>query len=444
MTTTARTTAIQRGAPASLEKPSASLRTSLLWSVIGQGVLNGSQWFMMVAIARWETPEATGQMALALSICAPAILFASLQLRNAIATDVAGHYRFADYLGLGLLTVPVALVAVAAIGAFLTGSTEAALAVAAVGLAKGADAVGDMFYGLMQQQGRIDLVGKSILLKAPLSLLAVGLIALAKQPIYWAGAGWAIISVAVLVGFDGPQGARLLRLKRAAMASKPGRGEVFPRWNPTTVSALAGLLLPLGLVTGLITLQVNIPSYFVAHYLGDEKLGIYAALFYLSSAGGLLINAVGQGATPYLAAHHAKGEARQFRNLLLVLMGLALGLGGLGVAGTLLVGPFVLRTLYRPEFACYSPVLVWLMIAAAAGYQLTILWYALTSTREFTAHVLPWLLSAVACALAAFFLVPRFGLPGAAWSASMAYVITGLFYLFRFKSGWALRKPVVT
>ena len=51
-----------------------------------------------------------------------------------------------------------------------------------------------------------------------------------------------------------------------------------PRWHLRTLIQLIQLTLPMGLVMMLISLNTNIPRYFIEHYLGERELGIFAAI----------------------------------------------------------------------------------------------------------------------------------------------------------------------
>lgn len=91
----------------------------------------------------------------------------------------------------------------------------------------------------------------------------------------------------------------------------------------------------------------------------------------------------------------------------MLLIGLA------GVTGAQLAGGFILRFLYRPEFAGYQPLLVAAMGAGALGYLAISLGYSVTSARIFHAQLPLFAISTAACGLAAYLLVPLFGLYGA-------------------------------
>ena len=124
------------------------------------------------------------------------------------------------------------------------------------------------------------------------------------------------------------------------------------------------LAFPLGIVTGILSLDVNIPRYAINQYLGMRDLGIFAALAYTTVAVNMFIQALGQAVSPRLARHFADGDIRAFNGLLkkMVLVNLIIGLTGVLVI--FLGGEKILALIYTQEYAAYSKLFLLLMIAA--------------------------------------------------------------------------------
>src|SRR5688572_9465732 len=128
------------------------------------------QWGMIMAIARLGSPLLVGQFALGVAIASPVILLANLDLRALLTTDTRREFRFQDYLGLRLLTTLLALSVIGGLAATLGGGAEIAGIVMALGAFKATESVSDLQYGLFQQRGRNDRVGRSLMLRGPVTL----------------------------------------------------------------------------------------------------------------------------------------------------------------------------------------------------------------------------------------------------------------------------------
>jgi O-antigen/teichoic acid export membrane protein len=122
-----------------------------------------------------------------------------------------------------------------------------------------------------------------------------------------------------------------------------------------------------------------------------------------------------QSISPRLARYYF-GNRRAYKRLLFKfsLFGLLLGLGGIAVS--VVFGSIILSVLFKPEYAQYNWVFVQIMTAGAVLVMFSIMNVGLTAARKFAIQVPLYATSAAGCALTAFFLVPRFGISGAAWS----------------------------
>lgn len=353
-------------------EPARSLRVNFSWTMLGNTVYVGTQWGILVLLARLGSPEAVGQFSLGLAIAAPVMLFAGLQLRAVQATDARFEFQFRDYAGLRILLTALAAVLILGIGAVLYRG-ETALAVAAFGFSKGIESMSDVVYGLWQQQERMDLMAKSLMLRGVLALAAAGACLMLFHTVWAAVCGMTAVWALVFAAFDVPRG--------IAVASETHQA-FRPRFSFARMKKLAVLALPLGIVTMLISLNGNIPRYMISHFRNVRDLGIFSALGYTLTAGSMIVGALGQSATPRLALYAARDKT-QFRGLSYRLLSIGMALGMLGILVVLVCGRQVVTLIYGPEYARSYALLVWLMVAAAASYTAALAGYSLTAARHF-------------------------------------------------------------
>jgi O-antigen/teichoic acid export membrane protein len=403
-----------------------SLRANFSWTFAGNVVYAGCQWGMLVVLAKLGPPEMVGQFALGLAITAPVIMFTNLQLRGVQATDARQEYLFGDYLGLRLITTALALLVIAGIVLASGYRWETALVILAVGIAKAFEAISDVFYGLLQQHERMDRIAKSMMIKGPLSLVALSVAVYLAGSVFWGAVGLVVAWALVLVGYDVRSGALILKPMPKPSTLTPDENDqeavLRPRWKMSTLARLAWLALPLGFVMMLISLNSNIPRYFIERYLGERELGIFAALAYLQMAGTTVVSALGQSASPRLAKYYAAGDGSAFRTLLLKLAGIGVLLGGASVLVALVAGRELLSLLYRPEYAEYE-LFVWLMVAAGIFYVASFLGYGMTAARYFRVQMPLFAVVTATTILAGLWLIPAHGLRGAAIALMIAAVV---------------------
>ncbi len=396
-----------------------SLRANFSWTFVGNVVYAACQWAMLVVLAKLGSPEVVGQFALGLAITAPVIMLTNLQLRGVQVTDARHEYAFGEYLGLRLAVTPLALLVIAGITLASGYGGRTALVILFVGLAKIFESISDVFYGLFQQHEQMDRIAISMMVKGPLSLVALGVAIILTGNIVWGAGALAAVWAFRLLTYDIPGGAATLR----AAHVRDVDASLRPRWDRRRMLRLTWLALPLGFVMMLGSLMTNIPRYFIERFEGTHALGIFAAMAYIVVAGTTVVDALGQVISPRLARDFAAGDVGAFRALTAKVLGISAALAAAGVLLSLVVGRQVLTLLYRPEYAAHLNVFIWIIAAAGIGYLASVFGYAMTAARQFTIQVPIYAVSIVVVIIACALLVPDHGLLGAAWATFLMFAV---------------------
>lgn len=438
-----------------------TLRRNFSWTFTGNLVYAASQWGMLVLLAKLGSPEMVGQFTLGLAVTAPVIMFTNLQLRAIQATDAKQQYAFADYLGLRLIGTGLALLIIAGITLKAGYRWETSLVILAIGIAKAFESISDVFYGLIQQHERMDRIAIALMIKGPLSLLFLSIGVLFTKTVLGGAVGLAVAWAIVLFACDIRNGALILNSSQKAagdnfvetgfIASEVGehshstknptpltppcqggekiQNQLLPRWHLKTLRKLIWLALPLGFVMMLISLNTNIPRYFIERYLGERQLGIFAAMSYLMVVGQMVVSALAESASPRLAKYYAAGNSTAFRTLLFKLVGVGAVLGGAGVLVAVVAGREILTLLYRPEYGQQADLFVWLMVAAGIGYMSSFLGYGMTAARYFRVQMPLFALVTGSSAISCLWLIPTMGVRGAAIALIIGAVVQASFSL---------------
>lgn len=369
-----------------------------------------------------------GQFALALAVCAPVYMLVNLQLRAVQATDARHQYLFSDYMGLRIITTLLALLIIGGITRVAGFRGKTALVILGVALAKGIESISDVFFGLLQKHERMDRIAKSRMIKGPLSLAALGSAVYLTGEVFWGVLGLVLVWSLVLLTYDLRSGALVLQ------GAARGRSQLSleddcrarsrrPRWSTERMRRLLLLSFPLGLVMMLISLNSNIPRYFIERFFGEAELGIFAALAYFIVGERMIINALGQSATPRMARYYSEGDGSAFKKLLLKLMGIGALFGLLGVLLALLAGGRILAFVYTPEYAGQAQLFTWLMVVATLGNIASFLAYGMTAARYFKAQLPLFTLVVITTVLSCLWLIPSYGLRGAAAALGLAIFV---------------------
>jgi O-antigen/teichoic acid export membrane protein len=399
-----------------------SLRRNFSWTVLGEVTYAGCQWAMLVVLAKLGTPELLGRFSLGLAVTAPLFMFTNLQLRQLQATDATPEGSFAPYFTLRLLCTAMAVVILGVVASLYSGDLEIRAGILLLGLAKGVEAVSDIFCGRLQQLGNLNLVSLSLILKGVLSLAAVA------AGVYWTQhlapvcllllVTWLVVLLAVEVPFVTRAG-----IRRPGQARNRWRYTFALCWEASVLKRLLLLGLPLGLTAMLISLNVSLPRFVLEQYWQEHAVGVYAALASLMALSNLPAIALGTAASPRLGYCAALRDRTGLRNLLARLLGVSFLFGAAGFVLALGAGRFLLRVFYSAAIADYaeSPAaFVWLMLAATGANLCFILNWATVAARYVNVQIPLHLGLLVVMAAACYGWVPSWGVVGAAWAVVAA------------------------
>jgi O-antigen/teichoic acid export membrane protein len=394
-----------------------SISENFLWIFFGNIVYSCSQWGILILLAKLGSPEIVGQFVLALAITTPVIIFSNMGLRSVQATDAKYEFIFANYFGLRLFTTFFALLLIVGIALISGYRIKVTILIMIVAVAKAIESISDVFFGLLQKNERMDRIGKSLMIKGPLSLVGMGVGIYFTENIFWGAFGLAIAWIVILLSYD-IRSAILINRKvtnfRGFTLSEFRKEKLlWPKWEINDLLRLSWIALPLGIVGILDSLKYNLPRYIIEGILGERELGIFAAIAYIMVAGNTIVLALGQSCVPRLAKYYALKEKGEFSKLLVKLLGIGLMLGCGGVIVAIVYGNEILTLLYGSEYAMQK-IFVWLMAAAGVTYLSSFMGFGLTAARYFRSQMVLLLFVIIFLTLTCLWLIPSWNLLGGA------------------------------
>lgn len=409
-----------------------SLKKNVLLTIGGNMFYAASQWLLLVVLAKFGDTSSVGVFSLAMAINTPVLVLTKLQLRAIQVTDAKEEYAFGQYARLRAYCALLTFGIVAPIALFAADSPRMVAVILVLTLAKAIEMVSDIYYGLLQKKERMDLISLSLVVKGASSVGAFALLLWITDDLLWGSAALAVVWGLLLVFMD-------MRLARRVT-----RGESWSRRSGKgNVRSLLWLALPMGIAGVLNAVAGNIPRYVIQYDLNEFALGIFSGIAYLIVAGDTVVGAFGQAVSPRLANYYAANQIGPFVKLIGRTVMLALAVGAAGILVALAGGRYILPFLYNADYAGYTGLFVWVMVAGAATYAVNVLGVGVTAMRRFNIqipiHVLANVLILVLCPL----LLRQFGLTGVAYAMTIDSVVIALvFAAVLWRSIVAMRKRV--
>lgn len=397
-----------------------SLCADFSWTFVGNAVYAGGQFLMLVLLTKLVRPELVGQYALGLALVYPVMMLTNMQLRSVMNSGVRGRAQFGHYLSLRLLTTSAALVVIFGITRILHYGRALTEVVLMVGVAYGIETISDVYYARLQLHDRMAEISKSLIARALLSALGLGIATYVSGSLLWGIAGIALARGIMLFGYD--ICARTHRLGSQFRWFSQNEA-LAPRFDLSEQRELLWRSLPLGIVVLLTTLNSSIPSFFIKHGLGERDLGIFSAIGLMISVGNMAVVSLGQSAFARLSRAYASGNLAAFGSLLgkLLIFGGVIGVCGMIISK--LAGWEILTVLFRPEYAERADLLPWIMAAGAFLFMAQFLGFGMTAAGFYHSQVYLNILANVSLVAACYWLVSSKGLLGAILAMLIAAIV---------------------
>jgi O-antigen/teichoic acid export membrane protein len=333
-----------------------------------------------------------------------------MNLRAVQVSAVEDDVSFTDYLFVRLITNLLGLLFLVLLVALGLIPSRLLSLMLLLGCNQAVDLVKDVYQGAMQKRERMDLASISKVLGGCASIAMAAVMAFLTRNVLFVVVGMITARFFALLLYDIPR-SRALQASFEPLVTWPAIRRALKLWP---LLPLVRTAFPLTIVTLFISLWSNIPRYFLAGS-GEAAVGYFAAIASLVSLQELVTGALGQSAIRRLALDCATDRTAYVR-LTARLTGIFVAMGMAGVVIAMAFGRPLLTILFRPEYARFANVLVWLMVAKVVLNAQSSLGWAMTAARMFKVQV--WICGflLISMIVSAWLLIPTWSLLGAAWA----------------------------
>lgn len=382
------------------------------WGVLGQSTYLIAQLLTLVALTRLAEVDEVGTVALATSVVVPIFFFFNLSMQVNFASGANAGFVYRDYRKLLIVSVGVGylLAVTIALTAFDSGLMQTLVII--LGLAKAVESLSELSYGVFQRYQRMNYVAISLMARGVISTATIWLLlwwefslqlAFLCQLIIWSLMAWL---------FD-------MRLARQ-MADQAGDDAPasFRRMKDLVRSSLM-----LGFTNLVSALHGNMPRYVIAGAMSVVTLGYFTVVGYAMQATVTLFWVIMHSLVSRLALFIAGKDAQALRSVMTNLLLGVLAFAVFSIGTSLLIGDWVIETMFGANYAGLGPLLALCMLAASIQGVEVAMEALLVAARRF--GPLLWLRSAatvlllVTCTLGMIW----GGLIGLALGISVAYAL---------------------
>jgi O-antigen/teichoic acid export membrane protein len=357
-----------------------------------------------------------------------ALGFANAQLMLAIgrygmrayqATDIKSSIQFSTYLVSRLITCLLMLI-ISMIYIIWSGySLTKGAIIFSICIIKMVDALEDVFHGLFQQNGRIDIAGQFLTIRNLITMTSFVSILMVTDNLLIACIATGIISIISCILLNLPTAKRMVSFK--LQISKRELGILFISCLPLFIGSFLSLYI------------YNVPKYMIDRYLTADIQTYYSILFMPAFVINLFSEFIFK---PLLTGLAIKWEQNQIKEFLRYICQLLLGILFITVvvvgAGHL-IGRELLSFVYGVDLMKYRFELILLLCGGGFGACVYFLYNVLTAMRQQVSLLLGYMVVAVIITFISPSLVRNYNMMGATiacfFSSILLFIILSLMLL---------------
>lgn len=387
------------------------------WLLGGNIIFAFSQWLLLTLIAKICTGQELGEYSYAMSIVAPVFMLTNLQLRPIFVADYNSdkYYDFASFFSLRFYSNVLGFLVVMLWGMFT--HIDSIWIIAFVALTKCLESISDIIYGWYNAINKTELITRSLTTKAIFSIILLGAILVLSKSLIYGLIGLCIVYLAIMLFID----FKAIQVKKEWLV-----------YQPEASKQIIIYALPLGVTVMLVSLQTNLPRYFIEKYDAIESVGVFTIFYYFVVIGGIVINSVCQYLSPLYAQSWHEASKKHFFKLFNMSYLIAGSFGLFSLIITYFWGGELLSLVYGDKFNHELATLNIIILSGIFTYLSVVNGYTMTSLKIIKVQI-PMFLGLIAITfVSCFLLIPKYHLIGAAWVgliSSLSQFLIGLLIL---------------
>lgn len=397
-----------------------TIKQSILWNSWGSLIYLGVQWLQTVLVARLLGYEDAGIFSLAMSVTNIFYALSIYGMRNFQVSDIEEKYTADNYVVSRVVTGAGAFVLCVGFTILNKYNFQQTICIIAYMLFKLSETIFDVFSGFYQKRWRMDILGKSMTMRAIIMLCIFPGVMVVTQNLLSAIVSMAIGVFCVILFYDIKKTRELETFELNVEGDK--------------VLRLLVECFPLAIYLVLTTSIGSIPRYFLEIYQGSEKLGIYASVatptLIVQMAATYIFNPM---VTVFAECLNRK-DKKQFVKTLFQCLIITATVSVVALAGGKIFGRIGLFILYGEGIVEYEYLLIPLIICTITTAFVWLFCGILTVTRNFKA-----LLVGNGCALLfsivlSMVLIPRWEMQGATYAlllGNVVGIIISVYYIIK-------------
>lgn len=380
-------------------------KKNVLWNMIGTTFNAFNSLFFMMIVTRINGLKSSGVFTLAFSLACLLCLIGGYEGRVYQVTDVKNEYSDVEYIVHRIITCVIMMVIVIFYCFIMKYDAYKFIVTFALCLMKCFEVFSDVFYGVLQKDDKLYIVGISLFLKSVFSVVAFIAFDLITKNLLISCLVLDLVWLILFLVYDLPKSKCIIKKDSYSFSN-------VLRLFKTGFFSFAILFLSVYLV--------NAQKYALDGVVEESLQAIFGMILMpatiISLAGQYLLQPI----LNTMANLYSNGEKKEFNKIVFKALLLIVAFGVVCVIGAYILGIPILNILYSVNIVDYKLHLLIIIFGAILYSMSTLLSAALTTVRYTFVQFIVFSISSVIAFVISRILIGQFSIYGAA----IAYLIT--------------------
>lgn len=392
-----------------------NLKANMLWNAAGNLVYLGLQWLITVLVVRINGYTDAGILSLAMSISAIFQNVASFGVRNYQVSDLQPKYTDSQYVSLRWITCILSFVLCFGFVQMNSYSLKQEGGILLFMVFRIAENYADVLHGIAQKRNRLDLAGKSFLLRGVFTFISFLLSYFVTKNINLSIACMAVISFVLICLYDSKK-IHTLSDYHLCFRDKKMKEIVFES-------------LPLCIYMMLSASLTMIPRYCLERIMGSEALGGYASIY---APAVLMQAAAGYLYVPLIsvfAGYRKAGAVSKYRSLFGKVTATILGATTLITVISSVIGDVFMPVIFGESILEYTYLLPSIVVCTGLTAYSAFLCTLMTIERKILQLTVVHVMGVFICILTSYHFIVRDGIIGSSYSQIITQIMVIAFII---------------
>ena len=396
-------------------------KSEIIWNTLGSFVESLLNAVLLMFCTRLNGTEIAGMFSISFATATILNAIGDFGIRIYQVTDTKRKYRFEDYL-LSRAVVVTLMTIIGIIFIIATGYTSEKLWICvSLILFKVIDDLSETYQGEFQLRNRLDLGGKSMVIRVSTSLLMFFVADMITKNIIISCITLVITNLILFILWD-------IRIFR-----KFEKVQFY--YNKSNIKTILKECIPLAISTGLSLYIINATKYAIDNF-GDYTMQTYFNVIYMPTFVINLVSAfvIKPFLKPFGDLWNNKEKVKFIKSILVIIAILAGATLCIDLA-CLLLGVPILSFIYGIDLSPYKLEMILLVVSGFFYAASTVMLYALSTIREQKLATVSYVITAVIALVVSNVCVNKFGMMGAVLSNMITtislFVLLTIFLIYK-------------